>query len=347
MIIAIGNAPSSGSTLLADLLDSLPFSVCGPELNLFSLNKYFSDFEKVKQNHSLSSKSALIYQGRQRLLTEYLRAYGLNQKKINAIYDESATFVDFCHKLFEAFAKFRGKECQVFFEKTPQNIHCARAFLDTFEDGFFLHIVRNPLLVYKSLIRRNLPPYIAANTWLIDVSRAYQLRNNPRLIEVKYETLVQEPAETIGKILKKIGIDFEPGRIIDLYKSNQYRKKNCVKLDTWEISKYGILGNANKKTITNVDLKALAYMLKSKISQRYANIFDLDSASFKDLIQHYGYGFDNLISKNDALPSLKLFNTKALQLLVRKFLGDVKFGECRLVDILAYLRPVELQSCVV
>ena len=192
MIIAIGNAPSSGSTLLADLLDSLPFAVCGPELNLFSLSKYYSNFKKAKQNHSLSSKSALIYQGRQRLLTEYLGAYGLNREKIIAIYAESANFTDFCNKLFEAFGKFRGKDCQVFFEKTPQNIHCARSFLNTFKDGFFLHIVRNPLYVYKSLIQRNLPPYIAANTWLIDVSRAYQLINHPRLIEVKYETLIND-----------------------------------------------------------------------------------------------------------------------------------------------------------
>jgi len=285
----------------------------------------------------------LIYQGRQRLLLEYFRAYGLNQKQINSIYNESSTFVDFCHKLFEAFAIFRGKDCQIFFEKTPQNIHCASAFLNTFKNGYFLHIVRNPLFVYKSLIRRNLPPYIAANTWLIDVSRAYQLRNHPRLIEIKYEALVQNPAETIDKILKKIGINFGSGRIIDLYRSNQYRKKFCAKIDSWEISTYGTLGNANKKTITDVDLNALSYMLKTRISKPYANIFDLDPVSFKDLIQYYGYEFDNFIPQNGALPSLKLFNTKALKLLVRKFLGDFRFGECRFVDVFAYCKPVELQ----
>lgn len=347
MIIAIGNAPSSGSTLLADLLDSLPFSICGPELNLFSLSKYFSDFAKTKDNHLLSSKSALIYQGRQRLLIEYFGAYGLNKKETDLIYNESANFVDFCHRLFEAFAKFRGKECRVFFEKTPQNIHCARAFLNTFKDGYFLHIVRDPLFVYKSLVRRKFPPYIAANTWLIDVSRAYQLRNHPRLIEVKYETLVRNPAEAIGKILRKIGINWEPFNIIDLYKNNQYRKQFCTKIETWEINTYGILANANKKALTDNDLKVLAYILKTKISQPYANIFDLDPASFKDLIAHYGYDFNHLISQNEAPAPVKLFDTKSLKLLVRKFLSDFKFGECRLFDVLAYCKPVELQKCVV
>jgi hypothetical protein len=49
MIIAIGNAPSSGSPFLADILDGLPFAVCGPEINLFSVKGYFTDFERVKR----------------------------------------------------------------------------------------------------------------------------------------------------------------------------------------------------------------------------------------------------------------------------------------------------------
>ena len=48
MIIAIGNAPSSGSTLLADLLDSLPFAVCGPEIRLFSVRSYFTRYAEVR-----------------------------------------------------------------------------------------------------------------------------------------------------------------------------------------------------------------------------------------------------------------------------------------------------------
>ncbi len=345
MIIAIGNAPSSGSTLLADLLDSLPFSVCGPELNLFSLNKYFSDFEKVKQDHSLSSKSASIYQGRQRLLSEYLQDYGLNRKKINEIYDNSATFADFCHKIFEAFSKFRGKDCQVFFEKTPQNIHCARSFLDTFEDGYFLHIVRNPLFVYKSLIRRNLPPYIAANTWLIDVSRALQLRNHPRLLEIKYESLVEKPFEIINSILRQIGLNYSPDKIETLYRGNKYREKHCTKINTWSISQYGIIGNANRKEITENDLKALNYMMQTKISERYANLFDLEPVGFNDLIGHYGYNYKNLISGNNKAPACKLFSTRTLRGFLMRYIADLKCGECRVSDVWTYLRPVEFEKC--
>ena len=36
-VVAIGCAPSSGSTLLADLLDSVPGVSCGPELNILCI----------------------------------------------------------------------------------------------------------------------------------------------------------------------------------------------------------------------------------------------------------------------------------------------------------------------
>ena len=340
MIIAIGNAPSSGSTFLADLLDSLPFAVCGPEIGLFSSIKYFTEFHKIKQDYRLTSRSPTIYLNRQRLLTEDLWAYGIDDHKTQSLYNDSDSFVQFCNKLFTAFASFRKKECELFVEKTPQNIHCARKFLDTFEDGFFLHIVRNPLFVYKSLIRRKLPPYIAANTWLIDVSQVYLLRKHPRFIEIKYETLADQPFDTVSAILQKFGMDYPLHNIEKLYKQNRYRKEFTKKLNSWEFNRYGTLGNANKKVITGEDLKALNYMLKTKISRRYARIFALEALGFNELIKHHGY-CDNEISSQIELSKPKtIFDFKSYIRLFRKFLGDLKHRECRLSDFFGYLKPV-------
>ena len=77
MIIAIGNSPSSGSTYLADLLDSLPYAVCGPEINLFSAKDYFAEFDKIKKQGFYSSASPAVYQTRQRLLEDKLCSWGL------------------------------------------------------------------------------------------------------------------------------------------------------------------------------------------------------------------------------------------------------------------------------
>jgi len=145
MIIAIGNPPSSGSTYLADLLDSLPFAVCGPEVNLFSAKDYFTQFNKIKKKGFFSSQSPAVYQSRQKLLEDRLCSWGIDRILLRHILSNTISYKDFCHKLFNVFADIRGKKCKLFFEKTPQNIHCARQFLDTFDEGIFLHIVRDPL----------------------------------------------------------------------------------------------------------------------------------------------------------------------------------------------------------
>ncbi|MDQ3564821.1 MAG: sulfotransferase, partial [Pseudomonadota bacterium] len=54
-IIAVGCCPSSGSTLLADLLDSVPGLLCGPELNILCVERayrYDNDFKREALNRS-------------------------------------------------------------------------------------------------------------------------------------------------------------------------------------------------------------------------------------------------------------------------------------------------------
>ena len=208
MIIAVGNAPSSGSTFLADLLDSLPFAVCGPEINLFSVKSNFTNFTYLKKSGFSSSRSPVIYERRQRLLDWRLCNYGIDRLLLKLILKESSSLKDFSINIFDVFSNFRGKQCKLYFEKTPQNIHCAKIFLDTFKDSFFLHIVRNPLYVYKSLLKRNFPPYIAVNTWLIDESRSYELINHPRFITIYYEDLVKKPFNSISNTFLKIHFCF-------------------------------------------------------------------------------------------------------------------------------------------
>ena len=298
MIIAIGNAPSSGSTFLADLLDSLPFAVCGPEINLFSVKSLFTDFNSIKTNGLPSSRSAVIYSQRQRLLEERLFNYGIDKTLLNTITAQAGSFIDFSNKIFNIFSAFRDKRCEIFFEKTPQNIHCAKLFLDTFKDSFFLHIVRNPLYVYKSLLNRNFHPYIAACSWLIDESIAYELDNHPRFITIRYEDLVKNPFIVICRFLKKLNIEYDPGDLENCYNNNKYRKSVSKKIKSWSINKYGISGNANKnKIINNEDLKRLNFILHSKVSTRYANEFDIPEVGFNELKNMYGYNYDEYNNK--------------------------------------------------
>jgi hypothetical protein len=348
VIVAIGNAPSSGSTFLSDLLDSLPFAVCGPEINLFSVKAHFSDFSLIQKKGFYASRSPIIYQKKQRLLVERLCNYGIDQMLLSSITAESKSFKDFCLKIFEIFSALRGKQCRIFFEKTPQNIHCAGDFLDHFRDGYFFHITRNPLFVYKSLLNRNFPPYIAMNTWLIDESSAYTLFNHPRFITIKYEKLVQAPFEFVCRLLERLNIEYDPRDLEEKYQNNIYRKLFSRKLASWTKNRYGIKGNANDpKRMDRNDLQRFRYMMDSKINKKYAGEFGLPEINFKELLKLNGY----LNEANQIIPenfgvSPTWYDLRSAKLLFGKYLSDLRSGRCRASAFIPYLSPANLRKKV-
>lgn len=341
MIVAIGNAPSSGSTFLADILDSLPFAVCGPEINLFSVKPLFRQFLK-QEVKTITGASALIYQSRQRLLTERLCAYGIEPLLLDIIIEQSKSFPDFCEEIFSAFASIRGKNCTFFFEKTPQNIHCADAFLETFSDGYFLHIIRNPLYVYKSLKNRGFPNYLAMHTWLADVSKAYAMRNHPRFITIKYEELVQSPYERVISLLNKMGGDYNSRELEQLYMNNSYRKTVSRKIKSWSINRYGEAGDANKKQIEPEDMEKLFVMRRTRLNKEYGALFGIESVAFNTLARYYGYDLDEF-SGSYPINSRKCeIGYRSAARLFKKFLLDWRYGDASLRKLLIYLKPVEI-----
>jgi len=80
----IGNSPSSGSTFLADLLDSSNYSACGEELGIFS-NKHLYDFEQFKKNPKLKSNLYSLYFVRTYWHQDYFHLYGFNNEELLAL----------------------------------------------------------------------------------------------------------------------------------------------------------------------------------------------------------------------------------------------------------------------
>ncbi|HHN94499.1 MAG TPA: sulfotransferase [Anaerolineae bacterium] len=339
MIIAIGNAPSSGSTLLADLLDSLPFAVCGPEIRLFSVRAYFTRYAEVRWREPfVRSATASCYSVRLGLARSRLHTYGLNARMVQDFMSQAEEFPAFCARFFEHFVALRGKEGRLCCEKTPQNIQNARLFLEAFPDSVFLHIVRNPLYVYKSLRRRGFPPYVAAATWLVDEAPAYELREHPRFITVKYEELVRSPYETVAALVRSWGEEIQPERLAELYRNNRYRTLYVPKLPSWKVSQHGTVQNANRGEVTEEDKAALSYMLSSKIGPEYARTFGLPEVSFAEVSAFYGYDFGTERPANPT--SLGWPDWESWRRLSRKWRLDFTHGEAALRSLPAYLHPV-------
>jgi hypothetical protein len=131
------------------------------------------------------------------------------------------------------FNKHRDNNSIEFFsEKTPNNIDVAEELLTLFPDAFFVNIVRDGrdvlvshLDVEKRFIKSGKPynkqAFLLENVcalWNKSVNAYFKLIKNPlfknRVINIKYEDLLQMPKEELSRICERIGVELEPNMLI-------------------------------------------------------------------------------------------------------------------------------------
>ena len=113
----IGNAPSSGSTTLSDLLDSTEFTLCGPEIMLFSNKELLKKFKEA--NIFSNSVISTLYMSKLSVRSFRFYSYGLNNDLLLEIIDRSKNLYEFIDNFTNFYRALRGKpEATLLFEKT-------------------------------------------------------------------------------------------------------------------------------------------------------------------------------------------------------------------------------------
>ena len=338
--IALGNCPSSGSTFLADLLDSTPYSAVGPELNLFSIEELYED-RNFQRFFLQKSRCSSVYLRRNGLVFNDLCAFGLNQNRLEKMVEASNGLDDFLAQFARSFLALRGKKLDgVVFEKSPQNIHCIRQYLSK-TDNPFIHIVRDPVDVFLSLKRRGFSTGIALITWLMDEAKMYEFFDHDRVKIVHYEDLLDNPFELTAELLRSVGqFEVNETAIEADFKNNPYREYHTVKLASWNQKKFGKTGRNNRRELSSDEIQSLAALKELKISKAYAEFFDLSEVSFVKILSKLGYEESFSAAVGNAESDFKLSASEQYKL-SRKFTGDLKQGDARLTDLRTYIKPVE------
>lgn len=338
--IALGNCPSSGSTFLADLLDSTAYSAVGPELNLFSIEALYQE-EGFRRFFLERSRCSSVYLRRNGLVFNDLCAFGLNCQRLEQMVAGSEGLLDFLSKFARSFLALRGKSLDgVVFEKSPQNIHCVRQYLKK-TDSPFVHIVRNPIDVFLSLKKRGFLSGIALITWLMDEAKIYEFADHDRVKIIRYEDLTEHPFEITANLLQSVGLFDVDGAAVEAgFKSNPYRRYHTVKLDSWNQKDFGKTGQRKRRELSDEERRSLAALKNLKVSKAYAEIFDLPEVSFAQLLAKLGYeeSFNAAIGNTEG--EFALSRSEQYKL-CRKFTGDLKYGDARLKDLGTYIKPVE------
>lgn len=290
-IALVGNAPSSGSTFLSDLLDCTPMSASGPELNLFSNSRLYN-FERYRASPWRCGASASVHTARNCIVRSELPAYGLDAVGYQKLVRESTDFPAFAHAFAARFLALRGKEeSGTVFEKTPQNINVIGHFLQACPEGWFIYAVRNPVYVYASLRKRGFPPWVSLTTWLVDVAQFLPYLKHPRVLLVRYEDMVREPFRTVSEVLAAVCrvTGLAEASFMEAYHNNAYTRIYSGRVDTWSVQKTGTVVDANRKAVAPELLACFAAGLDLSINPAYARLHGFTPVDFREALTVMGY----------------------------------------------------------
>lgn len=286
----IGNAPSSGSSLLADLLDATPISACGRETAVFANHNLYRNFRALAANPRLRSECSCIYSKYVRTYFRNLVEYGFTEESFTALLRATEDPASFFRRFRQTAIVHRGLPADsVIFEKTPQNISCIGEFLSISSTHHFIFVVRDPIYVYQSLRRRSFTPLRAAGAWLFDIAKYLKFRNHPRVIEIRYEDFVLDPYRNLAAIVERLtGQALQADELKSRHHEINLRAKRRPGIETWKLKPFGPIRSAN----THEDpayVRELAQWLDLSVSPTYARAHQIKSLSLRAAIHQMNY----------------------------------------------------------
>ena len=198
-LIFVGGAPRSGTTLVQNILDSHPDIAGGPE---FDLVKYFIE---------LRNRIQLVFKKSE-------QSININVICSNDDLDIEIGFL--IERILLQYGQKKGKK--LVSEKTPDNVLYFESLLEIFPKSRFIFCIRDPRSVISSLLevgkRAKLKgiqtPYFttnifeAINTINEHNLAGFKLLDNPRVVMIRYEDLVENPEKETRRLCKWLNLEW-------------------------------------------------------------------------------------------------------------------------------------------
>ncbi|OJX09387.1 MAG: hypothetical protein BGO77_07850 [Caedibacter sp. 37-49] len=289
--ILVASPPSSGSTLLAVMLDNHPLISCGPETSLMGnplfynkpnmLNVYLDLFsaEKIKFNqlngivaliHGLAP-TGVIYE-------DHLASYNTNLIKIKRILKNSKSSIEAIEGIYGHRARVKNKKYIA--EKTPGNFFAFPSFFKNIPNGKVILITRHPYDQIYSLMKRGYDFSYAACCWISHTARCLRYKNHLNVFLLKFEQLVNNTYNTWKNLFAFLEIE-DHANLIENFSTEQWRATNgSYQIETWTSSPNQL---PNKSAIgQGVKFLKIEQMLALTQLQAELNAFDDSELQFKE-----------------------------------------------------------------
>jgi len=206
--IIIGGSPSTGSSLLRQILNRHSEIICAPETHIWCKERVFQHWDKYKNRYLKKSIFGLSSEGLYTFIgIDKSEIPDYDKKKTAELLQGSPDIYTF-FRLFmmEYFGLGTG---QLYGEKTPANAVNFKYILNSSNDVLCVHTVRNPYDAIASLVARGNSPITATAYFLFNCAHGLDYRNDPRLETIRYENLVQDPEKELSSLMGKLNLSFE------------------------------------------------------------------------------------------------------------------------------------------
>jgi Sulfotransferase family len=289
----VGGCGSSGTTLLAHLLSRHPEIASGPEFNCFN-HKEIYDLPLLRQRYRSMLKGNCEPFGYidVHVFMTHRDYYAINAEQIEGRVRTSNSAQEFIYRIADHVTAHLGKP--MFVEKSPTNVYSFKILAEQYSEVPLIHVIRDGRDVATSLRRRGFNLFAAGTRWLFDTMAGLAARKHSNYLEIRYEDLVQSPAEVLQKIFLHLGVDLET----DVLRGRSRVKKGVYTEDwkmrsvpqAWQQTPDDPISTASvgryKRVLTAQELSILD---RITLNKKGASRLGCEICSFGQLLRELGY----------------------------------------------------------
>lgn len=292
MFTLIGGSPSTGSSLLVNILNRHRDLFAGPETYLFIHQKLYENWNRYKSrllNKSkilgLKSPGWFLKNGADLLQADY----GWSKPELAEIILESLDFKDFINRFYKKPIQRNGASHWV--EKTPSNAYLFETFLEKFPQGKVIHTHRNPYDTVASLVARGYDAYYAAGAFVCNTAFAMRTTKRGNHFQLSYEDLALQPEASLRPLFDFLELPFS-AKILE----TKSRSEDApVKMKGWRQDESGDIQQSSigrfdelpreKREEMKIALTAF------QISEKFTKKFQLPFKNCRQLCEALDYEF--------------------------------------------------------
>lgn len=286
--ILIGGSPSTGSSVLVNILNRHKDLLAGPETYLFIHPKLYTDWLRsreylVKPSPLGGLKSVGWFRRNGADLMDPF--YGWEKASLDEAIRSSPDFPAFADEFF--YLPLERKGAKQWVEKSPSNSLCFDHFLKSFPGGKVIFTARDPYDTIASLVARGYTAWYATAAYLINAAFAMKAFDDPGFFCLKYEEWVRNPESALPVLFYFLGLEWNPSLLIPEEGEGE------VKMEGWLHNEKGRLqpGSVGRfRKLKKEDQDRIRYAVEHmRLRAAYKSRYQLPVEGLPEIMERLGY----------------------------------------------------------